>query len=332
MSSLAAIGLFLGCLVLGALASAVLSHRLDQVGTHLRLSEGLLGLLTALGADSPEIASAVTALVSGQHELGSSVILGSNIFNLASLLGLGAVAAGGVTCGRNTLVLNAGVALWVTGVVALQLLYALPPGVAGPLIAAVMVPYVLVSALRPSHMRWLRVPAPLASWLWEAVTGADVDTGEDRFPPPPSWADTASLLPLLGMVVITSVGMVRTASLLGTRWGVPEIVLGALVLATLTGVPNVIAALRLAVQGRGSAVVSETFNSNSLNLIAGAFLPTLFVAAGPPSATARLTLWWLCGLTVLATLLFLPRDRLGRPGGWLLIAAYAGFAATLALW
>ena len=94
MSIGTAITLFLGCLVLSAISSAVLSHRLDQVGTHLGLSEGLLGLVTALGADSPEIATAVTALAGAQHDLGSGVIFGSNVFNLAGLFGLGALVAG----------------------------------------------------------------------------------------------------------------------------------------------------------------------------------------------------------------------------------------------
>ena len=116
MSIGSAIGLFLGCLVLATISSAVLSHRLDQVGTHLRLSEGLLGLVTALGADSPEIATAITALVGGQHDMGSGVIFGSNVFNLAALFGLGALVAGRIACGRETLLLNAGVAIAVTAI------------------------------------------------------------------------------------------------------------------------------------------------------------------------------------------------------------------------
>ena len=48
--------LFAGSLVLSALASLVLAKRLDQAGTYLGASAGLTGLLTALAADSPEIA------------------------------------------------------------------------------------------------------------------------------------------------------------------------------------------------------------------------------------------------------------------------------------
>ncbi|NPD69823.1 hypothetical protein HN018_23995 (plasmid) [Lichenicola cladoniae] len=315
--------------MIGTMASAVLSHRLDQVGTALGLSEGLLGLITALGADSPEIASALTALVSGQHDLGKSVILGSNIFNLASLLGLSALLAGSVVCGVKTLLLNAGVSLWVTVVVACQMVLGLPPLWAGLLIAAVMIPYVIVSAMKPAQIGRVAMPGPLRRWLREAVSDTEVDAGDEQRPHTPSWADKLAIVPLLTVVVLTSIGMVKAASFLGARWGLSEVVLGALVLATLTGIPNVVAAIRLAVQGRGSAVVSETFNSNSLNLLAGAYLPTLFLPVGTMSPTARLTLWCLLGTTLIATLLFLRRGRMNRIGGGVLIAAYAGFVVLL---
>ena len=59
------------------------------------MPEAWLGLVAALAADAPEITSAVTALTRGQASIGAGVVIGSNVFNLAALLGLAAVAAGG---------------------------------------------------------------------------------------------------------------------------------------------------------------------------------------------------------------------------------------------
>jgi cation:H+ antiporter len=331
MSLVSAIALFLGSLVLATISSAVLSHRLDQVGTHLGLSEGLLGLVTALGADSPEIATAVTALVSGQHDLGSGVIFGSDIFNLAALFGLGALVAGRIACGRATLVLNAGVAIAVTAVLAWQRLTNGSSLIAGLLLAVIMLPYIIVSAIKPAQLRQPFVPSLATRWLQAAVQDAQVDTGDERFPTSPSWADKLAIVPLLAMVVVSSIGMVRAATVLGAASGISDAVLGTLVLATLTGIPNAVAAVRLAVQGRGSAVVSETFNSNSLNLIVGAYLPTLFVPMCPMSPPGRMALWWLLGGTILATTLFLRRAVLTRWDGGLLVLGYAAFAGLVAV-
>jgi cation:H+ antiporter len=66
-------------------SSIVLSRRIEQLGKWPRLSESLLGVVAALGANAPEISSAITALRQGQHDLGLGIVLGSNIFNLAAL-------------------------------------------------------------------------------------------------------------------------------------------------------------------------------------------------------------------------------------------------------
>ena len=78
--------------VLGACVSLstswILASRLERVGERLGLSEALLGMVAALAADAPEITASVTALVHHQSSVGAGVVLGSNVFNLAALLGL----------------------------------------------------------------------------------------------------------------------------------------------------------------------------------------------------------------------------------------------------
>src|SRR5216683_5185263 len=68
-------------------ALPIFARELDRIGERLGFSEALLGMVTALGADAPEIASAVAAVVAGHKETGVGVVVGSNVFNLAALLG-----------------------------------------------------------------------------------------------------------------------------------------------------------------------------------------------------------------------------------------------------
>ena len=51
-------------------AAGFFARRLDRVGLRLGLPETLLGLLTALAADAPEVSSAIAALVRGAHNVG----------------------------------------------------------------------------------------------------------------------------------------------------------------------------------------------------------------------------------------------------------------------
>src|SRR5215472_13127019 len=92
--------LFAGAAVVSLSASWLLVSRLERLAERAGFSEAWLGLVAALAADAPEITSATTALASGQESVGAGVVTGSNVFNLAALLGLAAVVAGRVAFHR----------------------------------------------------------------------------------------------------------------------------------------------------------------------------------------------------------------------------------------
>src|SRR5437773_7285889 len=140
-------------------SSVVLARELDRIGQRLGFSEAALGMVTALGADAPEIASAVAAVVAGHEETGVGVVVGSNVFNLAALLGVSALIAGPVRIHKHGLLLNGGVAV-VVAIVGLLVAADLIPGAVGlGLAVLVLAPYVAPSALheRPPS----RLPGPL---------------------------------------------------------------------------------------------------------------------------------------------------------------------------
>ena len=59
-------------------------------------SEALVGVLTALSAEGAEVTSALVALAKGAHNVSVGVLIGSNAFNLAAMIGLSALLAGSV--------------------------------------------------------------------------------------------------------------------------------------------------------------------------------------------------------------------------------------------
>src|SRR6266571_3269371 len=92
--------LFAAGVAVSLAASWLLVARLERLGERAGFSEAWLGLVAALAADAPEITSAVTALTRGQPSVGAGVVIGSNVFNLAALLGLAALAAGRIAFHR----------------------------------------------------------------------------------------------------------------------------------------------------------------------------------------------------------------------------------------
>ncbi|MDQ6735411.1 MAG: hypothetical protein M3Z35_15055, partial [Nitrospirota bacterium] len=315
MSSIQAGFLFTGSFILTVTASAVLSRRIEQFGKWLLLSESLLGIIAALGADAPEISSAISAMRSGNHDLGLGIVLGSNIFNLAILLGGNALVSGSIRVDTRTLLLNGGVALGVMGLTIAQLYGALPNFWALGLITAIMVPYVTATALSPVTIRKVAEFLGLGGVLGLTIRDANRDAAKAENPRRPSYADILDVLPTLVSIVLGSVGLVRSAIVLGGMWKISTPVLGTIILAGLTGIPNAFTAIQLARRGRGSAVLSESLNSNTLNLLVGISLPAVFFGSAALNPRSMLALWWLAGMTLLALGLSFVRGGLGRKAG-----------------
>jgi cation:H+ antiporter len=309
-------------------ASAVLVVRLERLGARLGLSEALLGLVAALAADTPEVTSAVTALAHGQHDVGTGVVLGSNVFNLAALIGLGALVAGGIKLHRRVILFEGTVALWIAALSIAAVMSLITPVIALILALAVLVPYVYVSAVRPSGRSALPLPPRLRSWLAGAVAEEEQELADAIHPAKGGPRDAAIAFLALAVVVAASAAMERSASTLGARWAVPGVITGGIVLAAVTSLPNTVAAVYLARRGRASATLSEAFNSNTLNVLAGLFIPAVIITSPGLAGTPRIALWY--GILTLATIaLALAGHGINRRSGALIIAAYLVFTVTV---
>jgi cation:H+ antiporter len=313
----ALVALFVASLAVTLAAAGFFARRLDQVGLRLGLPETVLGLLTAIAADAPELSSAITALLKGKHSAGVGVVVGSNAFNLAAMIGVSALITGLVRVRRESLAVEgfAGVAVLVAS--AALIVGWLSPAVAIAIIAVVLVPYVIVLALGPHGVD--RLPLRRRAFLHRMFGEEHVRAREEGAILGPGML----LVPSLAVIVGGSVLMVEAAVRLGHRWSVPQYLVGVLVLAVLTSLPNAFTAIRLGLQGRGSALLSETLNSNTINLVAGIAIPALLLSLGSFSGLVAFDLVWLIGMT-LVVLALLVRG-VGRAGGALMVALYLVF-------
>jgi cation:H+ antiporter len=308
------------------LMSWLLVSRLERIGERLGLSEALLGMVAALAADAPEVTAAIAALASHRQRIGAGVVLGSNVFNLAALLGLGALVAGRIGLHRRVVALTGTVAVWVAVVCALVVFGAVAPLAGLVLAAAVLALYIAVLGTRGQG---LRIPARWRSWLRSAVAEEELELEEAIRPCRGRWTDIVAATAALMVVIIASITMERAASSLGRTLGVPEIITGGLVLAAVTSLPNAVAAVYLASRGRGAATLSTALNSNTLNVIAGLLLPGAIVGLGAPSGQALLVTCWYAGFTLAVLALAWRHQGLGRLEGVAIITGYAAFTASV---
>jgi cation:H+ antiporter len=324
-----AVAAFAGGAVVSLATSWLLVSRLERIGERLGLSEALLGIIAALAADAPEISAAVSALTSHQQSVGAGVVLGSNVFNLAALLGLGAVVAGRIALHRKAVVLSGVVAVWVA-VVCLGVVTGLVSVYAGLALAVIVLAlYSVLLGTEGQGMQRLRLPQRWWTWLRSAVTEEEIELEDAIRPQPGRWPDVAVAAGALVVVVAASVLMERAASDLGLRYGVPQIVVGGLVLAAVTSLPNAVAAVYLAGRGRGAATLSTALNSNTINVVVGLLLPGAILGLDRPSAQAVLVTAWYLGLTLVVLAVVYRLRGLTRPAGGLVIAAYAVFTVSV---
>jgi len=322
-----AVPVFFAAAAISLSTSWVLVASLERLGERFRASEALLGLMAALAADTPEITSAISALAHRDQTVGAGVVIGSNVFNLAALLGLSAVVAGRIALHRRAILLSGVVGVWVAGVSLITVIGQVRPGAGLVLLLCVLLPYVIVLGI--GRTRIARLPHCVASWLAAAVADEERELIVAIHPRRGTLRDVPIAAVSLVIVVGASVAMERAATDSGHHYAVPDIVIGGLLLAATTSLPNAVAATYLAARGRGAAVLSTTLNSNALNVAVGLLIPATAIGLGSPSRQTTLITSWYVGLTIFALALAYPARGLRRFGGTLVIAAYAGFVAML---
>jgi cation:H+ antiporter len=314
--------------VLGA--AAWFTRRLEALCDRLDLSTGMLSILGALGANIPNYVASIIAIANGEQDVGLGIIIGSNIYNLAVILGISAVAAPGSHGIRlqnkerrdvNTIAYYA-LAISLATVLAIWLLPGTPlfhgiqPSLSTflPLIFSAILTLAIFSALA---LHIVRRPHP---------SHAGVPIEQEATPK----AAPASLIPLIGEVLLSLaialgavVVMVQSGQLLTTDMHIPAVLAGLLVLAVATSLPNTVVAVSIVRTGRMAAGVEEIFSSNSVNAALGIALPLLLWSnLIQDHLLLVLDVPFIILLTV-GAIVFVHHGRISRVVGLLLLLSYA---------
>jgi cation:H+ antiporter len=320
---------FVGGAAVSVGATWLLISRVERIAEWLGLSEALLGLLAALAADPANIAAAIAGLASHHRALGAGVVIGSNIFNLAALIGLGAVVAGRIELHRKVVALSGAVGLWVAIVCFATVSGLFDSAVGLGLVLVALVPYVVLLGMHRALLGRLSLPRPWTVWLTSAVSEEEQELELALRPQQGSVRDVVAAVPVLFLVILATVIMERGGAALGTHFGISEVVVGGLILAAVTSLPPAVAAVTLAAKGRGSAALSTALTSNALNVTAGLLIPTVILGLGRPSGSEHLIAGWYVALTALTLGLAYKGNGLRRRAGWAIIGGYLAFVVAL---
>lgn len=319
--------LFVISLGLAMGASAWFTSRLEVICDIFDLSPGLLSLLGALGANIPNYVASITAIAGGSLTVGLGVIVGSNIYNIAIILSLATLISKGhkivlskqetqdvIHVGRYTLyiMLATLVGAALLAIPAIFHSTTSPSSVSLLLLLATNIVTLMLFALLARHALY-REPRSSIEIKQEETLQASVPyrlrirvIGEVLL----------ALLVALGGVVV----MVQTGQDVATDIHMSPVILGLVVLAVATSLPNTVVAIILARTGRATACVEEVLSSNSINATLGIALPLLIWQ----SILHDLSLLWLdiplMVLLVAGVLFSVRRQRISATlAAWLLV-------------
>jgi len=98
--------------------------------------------------------------------------------------------------------------------------------------------------------------------------------------------------------------------------------------ASATSLPNAATAIRLGLRGRGEALVSETLNSNTINLSIGILVPAALVGLGAGANGLGMDYAWMAAVTVTTLVLVGRRGGAGPLAGGAIVLAYLAYVVV----
>lgn len=302
------LALILGAILLAAAGGEAFLKSILGAARHLRVPKMVVATtLAAFATSSPELTVSAVAALAGQPEIGLGDALGSNVVNIALIFGLallyGAVQTTHADFGRDFHL--------ALGVPVLTLLFVLDG--------------------RIERGEALALLGVFIVWLAWTIRSALCQRNEAIKIEPGELSPGRSLvLGILGLGALVAAGrlFVSAATGIATSIGVDTYVIGAVLVAMGTSLPELVTVILSRLRGHddvgvGTLIGSNLFNGLAIVGVAGSIHP---IAAPLAEVAATLA----CGIVALLLLLPNRSGRIARGRGVLLLLLYAGFVwATL---
>jgi cation:H+ antiporter len=302
-------------LILVIKSADVFVDNLIEIGSALGISQIILGVTaSAMGTSLPEFGSALIASLSGSVDIGVGTVIGSNIWNIAGILGISATVAGGIGASKEGLNRD-----WLmTLATGLILLFFMFFGDINWVAALVMV------SLYGVYL-WLLIKSQRSKNILR-----EQKYYQNNHKPEKKVLNKKkigfALLGLLGLIVGCRI-LVYSGVELARIAGIPEMIMGLFTLAIGTSIPELVVTLSSAMKGLHDLSIGTVLGSNTFNILIGIGIPALLL--GVP--VERLSLVFDAPVMILVTVLLMVlirtgRMKLNRSGGIILIGTYLSYA------
>jgi len=280
----------------------------SKIADRFGIPQLVIGLtIVAMGTSAPEAAVSIASALKGSAEITIGNVLGSNILNVLIILGLTATVRA-IAVQKSTIKYEMPFTILVT---VLMGVLGLSDGEISRLEGVIF---------------WVVFIVYLTYLLLMAKKG-QAEEAEEIIPE----AKTDSMLKLLFLVVIGVVLIVwgsditvDAATALAKIFGMSERLIGLTIVALGTSLPELVTSVTAAIKGKADIAVGNVVGSNVFNILfvvgTTALITPVAYSAGfmvdTITAVAAMVLLWVC---------VIPKKKLGRPAGILLLVCYVAY-------
>ncbi|QOJ17120.1 MAG: calcium/sodium antiporter [Phycisphaeraceae bacterium] len=319
---LSSLGLLLLGLILLVIGGEALLRGAVGLAALLRLTPAVIGLtVVAAGTSVPELAVSGIAASRGSADIAVANVVGSNIFNLAFILGLAAlIRPMGIT--GNTIRLE----YPVLAIVTLLCLVIAQDGTINRLDAALCLAVYVGFTVYMVMLVRQQVTAAEDLELRAEIT--ELSPAREK---PRPWICAG--LVVLGVALLdrgaafTVSGAVDLARMLG--WS--ERIIGLTIVSVGTSLPEVVASAVSAIRGRSDVAIGNLIGSNLFNILMILGIVSLISPLTVQPALLESDCWWMLGVTLAIFPIMATGRRVNRLEGLALLATYGVYLATLML-
>ncbi|MEO1278831.1 MAG: calcium/sodium antiporter [Planctomycetota bacterium] len=321
MISLLWLLLGLALLVVGA---EVMIRGATQLAKRLGVPTFVIGLtVVAFGTSMPELATGVGAVLKDESNLIVGAVVGSNVANIALVLGLAALirpaqVRGGVV--RREVPMLIAITVAFVAVLFGGVVHRVEAG----FLAAGFVAFIIWTLYASRHLN----PEDSALVIETEEESKDEDSN-----------GATKSLPLAGVFIVLGLAMmvlgsdraVEGAEQLATAFGVPAFIIGLTLVAFGTSLPEVVTTGVAAIRGHSDLAVGNVLGSNIFNVLCVIGISGLIGPLEVPEIALRRDAWVMLALTLILLPIMATRFTISRKEGCVLLAAYAAYITAVGM-
>jgi len=329
---IALIGVLIIALVIVIKSADVFVDSIVEIGGALGISQIILGVTaSAIGTSLPEFGSAVVASLTGSTDLGVGTVIGSNIWNIAGILGISAAVAGVIQTNKAGLTRDWLMTL-ITGLI--LLFFMLFGDISWPAAAVMIIAYcfylwILIKAQKKHSNETSHQDESQEKQLKENSNLEEDLEKKSEERGSKNVSKKTYLYVLLGLagLIVGCRLLVYSADELGGMFGISDMVMGLFVLAVGTSIPELVVTLSSAMKGLHDLSLGTVLGSNTFNILIGIGIPALLLNV----PVDRISLTFDAPVMIFVTLLLMAlikmgKGKLNRWGGIVLMITYMAYA------